>query len=52
MNNISQPVTYGDDVIFGDKTKIMLKYNDDPIKVWQKQLRALETRNKIIPTET
>ena len=45
MTNISQPVTYRDDVIFCDETKIMLHYNDGPSKVLQKQSTALENRN-------
>ena len=36
-------------VIFSDKTKIMLYYNDGPQRAWLKLLRALEKKN-LIPT--
>ena len=39
MNNISQPETYRDDLIFCDKTKIVLRYNDGLTKVLKNDLK-------------
>ena len=47
--HVSLPPENWDDVIFSDKTKIMLYYHDGSQRLWHKALIALEIKN-LIPT--
>ena len=48
--HVSLPPEYWDNVIFADKTKIMLHYHDGLQGVWRKPLTALKFSKNLIPT--